>query len=1032
MSSVKNLQAYVLSKNDTPSWYDFSINNELLEKHLKSQCPNPSGIELIKMFMHQERHMLTATTFSKFKASKEFEEQQADRARVPVRLALQTGALLHWKISVLVKELPLPIRHQLLENLMTRCNTSLPLLPQDESSFLNLHDHALSSIILYCRSASLTIINETFKTKEKAKVPVLVGLLPAHQAKENQYYEELTRKFVPETKEHIASIKGCLEQALTLKRSLFMPGASTIKNNLLCGEDYSGDILVRNEELHAQINFDLGKLHFTHNFFNAAYERFVICKDLEKSLPVKMSGFCDYAREELDVYLRACSSIMVKINKIPPPVAPELTDQKNLYQTIESNLNGAQFDCIQVLDCIEKNIYMNELSPIYIETVEDFLLSKGLDPDKTFDVKWLCAVSRYICGLQQPVNIWSDSLDITHLERIIGLVSRIMPKINSNWKLKSNLKSFLVSLVNNVLGVDRVLLVQHMLSSSPFLELFSKGERLEIEMRFRPKPDKKLHLSSVVMPMQMGSPPLSGSGESERVVALAKVLLSSLQPQEIEDTLKQIRKCNQTGLAMITNCAPWRLASCYNFVFDSYASSPFLVDLLHAMLAKVANCTRDRQFRSARNLLKFLKQKFNQQQGNKVIYAWIQWETLKVELLEILTDKSMNFAMDSTHQQLRGSLSGTIDEAWNVINLPTDRLPPNLIELALAFLLNIEEFSSLKSPQLRKSMNPTTRFVGTLACLHHALQQTRPNASADPNAIKHSAVLFWQGMINVFNKEKLAVFNCRNGGVKLLHSCGVNAIRPAPKTDITRNQLLKLIRLIKNPKVLQTIVSALTHLYRLCRSVNVSLPNAKHVNCLWPAQLENVSCSKIAVGYVLRETLVHCLQLHPCDKNWLKVQGDLHFAGGNPLAAMRCYLLIGAYATKFFTRIKSVRFYEDETIIEKMRKCCEQLKCFTQAAVLCQFLKDADYNFAFKVLQENRKRSDAAELHYAAHVWDVQILEHAIFFHKESGEVGKRKAAVDAISRAELNQSNHPAVGERVQLIRAAHFFQALSRHYLS
>jgi len=114
-----------------------------------------------------------------------------------------------------------------------------------------------------------------------------------------------------------------------------------------------------------------------------------------------------------------------------------------------------------------------------------------------------------------------------------------------------------------------------------------------------------------------------------------------------------------------------------------------------------------------------------------------------------------------------------------------------------------------------------------------------------------------------------------------------------------------------------------------------------------------------------------------------------------------------------------------------MVKCCEQLKCFTQAAVLCQLLKDIDYSLAFKDLQENRHRCDAAELHYTHHFWDVQLLEHAIYFHHESGEVGKKKAAIKAIALPELNHSNSSQVGERVQLLRTKHFFQSMVRQYL-
>jgi len=84
-----------------------------------------------------------------------------------------------------------------------------------------------------------------------------------------------------------------------------------------------------------------------------------------------------------------------------------------------------------------------------------------------------------------------------------------------------------------------------------------------------------------------------------------------------------------------------------------------------------------------------------------------------------------------------------------------------------------------------------------------------------------------------------------------------------------------------------------------------------------------------------------------------------------------------------------------------------------------------------QALQENRERTDAAELHYRDHLWDVQILEHAVFEHRESGESVKKTIAMNAISRPELCHNNQSGVGVRVKASRMAHFFQALARQYL-
>ena len=60
----------------------------------------------------------------------------------------------------------------------------------------------------------------------------------------------------------------------------------------------------------------------------------------------------------------------------------------------------------------------------------------------------------------------------------------------------------------------------------------------------------------------------------------------------------------------------------------------------------------------------------------------------------------------------------------------------------------------------------------------------------------------------------------------------------------------------------------------------------------------------------------------------------------------------------------------------RLVKCCVQLKQFTQAAVLSQFLDEPDYIAAFKYLQE-KDCQDGMDLYYDC-LWDVNIMEFLI------------------------------------------------------
>ena len=68
-------------------------------------------------------------------------------------------------------------------------------------------------------------------------------------------------------------------------------------------------------------------------------------------------------------------------------------------------------------------------------------------------------------------------------------------------------------------------------------------------------------------------------------------------------------------------------------------------------------------------------------------------------------------------------------------------------------------------------------------------------------------------------------------------------------------------------------------------------------------------------------------------------------------AALQYYLQAALVVTKFF-EIPVPKEIWNEQVYKRMIKCCTNLKCYTQVAILCQFLDPVDYATAFKSLQE--------------------------------------------------------------------------------
>ena len=64
-------------------------------------------------------------------------------------------------------------------------------------------------------------------------------------------------------------------------------------------------------------------------------------------------------------------------------------------------------------------------------------------------------------------------------------------------------------------------------------------------------------------------------------------------------------------------------------------------------------------------------------------------------------------------------------------------------------------------------------------------------------------------------------------------------------------------------------------------------------------------------------------------------------------SAIKYYLEAIMVASDFFSQ-PIPRSQIDDLVYRRMIKCCAHLQCYTQAAVLCQFLEEVDYTLAFK------------------------------------------------------------------------------------
>ncbi|XP_076815986.1 integrator complex subunit 8-like isoform X1 [Clavelina lepadiformis] len=1015
--SMNNLlypSTYFKADNNVPAWYEFLLKSELLAEHLSNPDPEPSGCSLIKQFFDQankpvnDQGQILPPPDNKKNRSLKF-------------LALQSAALLQWDLDIFEKRLPIVARHQLFMEFMKACKTGIPLAQQTDlgNAIEKLHDHALMSLVLYCRWSARTVVKSTFPSKPGGRVTPTVPQSVPYQANAQQRCDELRDQIVGMLKDQIYDIVQFLEAILHhVKRVVYLPNHTVFETQQLCEGNAAG-ILVTCEEMHAQICYDLGCLHFAHTFYEKAREMFGHVGEWLKRLPEKSSQFCNIDETTLAGYQTACAMMN---KQVPNSNLEDSGDNESLFLKIRSCLTKKGSVLRELRELILEDVYRKELSTAFLDEVElELIRNQGnfCGSDTIFDVKWCNAIRRAIRGLDQPTGLWTYDMNIAQLQRIVGFVQQVAGYVNQTES--KCLGRFLYSMANNF--SDRTLREQ-LLNFEITRRLIGVDHRNELLVRLQTENQRPLVLEneSPASPEMMSESTPSKTQISE----LEQTLLCTFEPYLIKDTLNQLHKVAD-GKNFFNLCHQWELPVVYATAISSATSEAMRYDFIYIMIAKSFHCFLDGDFSAAKQLLSFLNSTLlsNEEPKMKKI---IGNELLKIELTELLADESLNYGDPEECGELRTQLSDVVSRCRQILSSSDQsNLPAGLPNLCTAMLLNLEDLTFFMGVIRTTSTAPSLKLSCMLALVRTGLvdrsMDTRKPASE-----------LWSAAMVIFSTASTA-----SGSASARNSSKKQQVEPLrnllpANAIISRPALIEFAKLIKNPCILNIIVSLLVHLHRLCRTdivSDITSPGTGSINAMWPTNLDGAPLSGPCVTLALREVVAYCITLAPRNKSWIRTQADIHYAFNNYCAALRVYLILGTYDTNYFNDISSDGPYDDEQVVQRMIKCCMQMKCFTQAAVLCQLLKDVDYSTAFKALQENRDRTDAAEVHYLEHIWDVQLLEHAAFEHRESGESLKKVVAVSASTRPELNQNNEPRVGARAKACRKTRFFQTMARHYL-
>ncbi|XP_024427825.1 integrator complex subunit 8 isoform X5 [Desmodus rotundus] len=197
-------------------WFEFLLEESLLEKHLRKPCPDPTPVELIVQFLEQA---------SKPSVNEQNQVQPPPdnkRNRILKLLALKVAAHLKWDLDILEKSLSVPVLNMLLNELL--CISKVPPGTKHvDMDMATLPPTTAMAVLLYNRWAIRTIVQSSFPVKQAKPGPPQLSVM-----NQMQQEKELTENILKVLKEQASDSILVLEAALKLNKDLYVHTMRTL------------------------------------------------------------------------------------------------------------------------------------------------------------------------------------------------------------------------------------------------------------------------------------------------------------------------------------------------------------------------------------------------------------------------------------------------------------------------------------------------------------------------------------------------------------------------------------------------------------------------------------------------------------------------------------------------------------------------------------------------------------------------------------------------------------------------------------
>ncbi|OAD62741.1 Integrator complex subunit 8 [Eufriesea mexicana] len=547
------------------------------------------------------------------------------------------------------------------------------------------------------------------------------------------------------------------------------------------------------------------------------------------------------------------------------------------------------------------------------------------------------------------------------------------------------------------------------LSDPLYIALFNEAELDEIR---KSASVEDLELPDLLLKNDWGIPLVTYTQSSRiEIFALEQKLIQSYDTNEIHEILIHLDgKHRMKPLWHVNSC--WELPIPLQSVVMSLPRG-FLQDYSYVLLAKSRELVISKDFEGAIEILSVLEKEVQQhsQSGNTLLFKLcklVNWECLLVEIWRCL------YTWPATNICDTQSLITRCKQCLGALQA-TDQVIPRqeIIEYCTVFLLNMTEWDYLTSLEKRWSYS---EFAAAISSVCQDIVKYKGGRKFPREA--------WDMMLAAFLPSRDQPQKRSNSGNSGTSTGGASR-------DVIASIGGTLSRL-REPMVLTVVISLLARLRNVLRDESSLELHTQYLS-LWPAGVPNANSYNIrSIGELLFQLLTQALKYYPSNVPWLRLMGDLNFVLGYYESAIKYYLEAIMVASDLFSQ-PVPRSQIDDLVYRRMIKCCAHLQCYTQAAVLCQFLEEVDYSLAFKMAASDQKScapADAMDAYYHC-IWDTTILEYLINLHTKRGEHHRKQLAIKVIGLLELNSNNNEEIQREAANIRKAKFLRALAKQYV-